>query len=384
MALRTLLATVFVALASMVLSTAPAFAQVSVLPSPNASGNATSAQRSSPAPDTHPSPEARPLPTETSTYRASHEQLGAVSGVALAPVVEQRYVRLPLPSRPAPDSVSQGIRWGRFAGVTSTLAASYTGLFLFERAQWWDGEGSGFHFDSHLNYARNFDKVAHFYAGDVQALINARLFEWSGVSHEDAALWGAVTSLAAQTHVEIHDGFSRTWGFDWYDQAANTLGAGWFYAHDRVEALRRFDVRWSYYPSDVWLDNLEDRKAEGNMFADDYSGHSYWVSMRVYDLLPGALGRYWPKALNVSVGASLHDWSDDSWSDWERPEGPGKDFDAYVAYYVSLDLDWREIIPRGTWLGRTAGDLLNRYHLPFPAVRVWPEPGVHLVFVGQE
>ena len=154
MALRTLLATVFVALASMVLCTAPAFAQVSVLPSPNASGNATSAQRSSPAPDTHPSPEARPLPTETSTYRASHEQLGAVSGVALAPVVEQRYVRLPLPSRPAPDSVSQGIRWGRFAGVTSTLAASYTGLFLFERAQWWDGEGSGFHFDSHLNYAR--------------------------------------------------------------------------------------------------------------------------------------------------------------------------------------------------------------------------------------
>ena len=275
-----------------------------------------------------------------------------------------------------------GIRWGRFAGVTTAMAASYTGIFLYEKSQWWDGQGSGFHFDSHLNYARNFDKISHFYAGEVQALINTRALEWSGVPHGNAALWGSITSLAAQTHVEIHDGFSRSWGFDWYDQAANTLGAAWFYAHDRVPTLRRFDVRWSYYPSNVWLDNLEARQEEGNMFADDYSGHSYWMSMRVHDLLPGAAGRLWPEALHVSFGASLHDWTDETWSDWQNGRGP--DPDAYVAYYVSLDLDWRKIIPRDSWLGRSTGDFLNRFHLPFPAIRVWPEPGVHLVFVGQE
>jgi len=214
-----------------------------------------------------------------------------------------------------------GIRWGRFAGVTTAMAASYTGIFLYEKSQWWDGQGSGFHFDSHLNYARNFDKISHFYAGEVQALINTRALEWSGVPHGNAALWGSITSLAAQTHVEIHDGFSRSWGFDWYDQAANTLGAAWFYAHDRVPTLRRFDVRWSYYPSNVWLDNLEARQEEGNMFADDYSGHSYWMSMRVHDLLPGAAGRLWPEALHVSFGASLHDWTDETWSDWQNEIG---------------------------------------------------------------
>lgn len=275
---------------------------------------------------------------------------------------------------------ASGIRWGRFAGVTTAMTAGYTSIFFFEKSQWWDGEGSGFHFDSHLNYARNMDKISHLYASEVQALINTRLLEWSGVPPRKAALWGAVTSVAAQTHVEIHDGFSRSWGFDWYDQTANVLGAAWFYAHERVPAMRRFDIRWSYYPSNVWLDNLEARREEGNMFADDYSGHAYWLSMQVNDLLPGAVGRYWPEALQVSFGASVHDWSDDSWSGPDR----GPDPDAYMAYYVSLDLDWRKIIPRGTWLGRSTGDLFNRFHLPFPAVRVWPEPGVHLVFVGQE
>lgn len=285
---------------------------------------------------------------------------------------------------PDPQVRPSGVRWGRFAAVTGGMAVGYTSLFLYEKSRWWDGPGSGFHFDSHLDYARNVDKISHFYAGEVQALINARLLEWSGVPHERAALWGAVTSLAAQTHVEVHDGFSQKWGFDWYDQAANTLGAAWFYAHDRVPALRRFDVRWSYYPSDVWLENLSERQAEGTTFADDYSGHAYWLSMDVHDLLPGALQQVWPEALQVSLGASLHDWTDDSWSNWEQEGGPGPDPDAYMAYYVSLDLNWRKILPRSTWLGRTAGDLFNRFHLPFPAVRVWPEPGVHLIFVGQE
>ncbi|WP_179862228.1 DUF2279 domain-containing protein [Longibacter salinarum] len=329
----------------------------------------------------------------TSSYRspatapplaAPSRSIGAWSPLP-APQITPR-LELPESVRAVPPRRSSmgrsGIRWGRFAGVTAALAAGYTGIYLFERKQWWDGPGSGFKFDSHLNYARNFDKISHLYAGEVQALINARLLEWSGVPKNQASLWGAVTSLAAQTHVEIHDGYSARWGFDWYDQAANTVGAAWFYAHDRIPAMRRFDLRWSYYPSNAWLKNLEERQKEGTMFADDYSGHAYWMSMQVYDLLPGALGRAWPEFLQVSVGASLHDWTDDTWS-LKGPER-GRDPDAYVAYYVSLDVDWRKVIPRNSWLGRSAGDFLNRFHLPFPAVRVWPEPGVHLIFVGQK
>jgi hypothetical protein len=35
-------------------------------------------------------------------------------------------------------------------------------------------------------------------------------------------------------NVEINDGFNQLWGFDVYDVVANTLGAGWFYARERV------------------------------------------------------------------------------------------------------------------------------------------------------
>jgi len=56
-----------------------------------------------------------------------------------------------------------------------------------------------------------------------------------------------------------------------FDQAANVLGSGWFYAQERIDALRRFGVRWTRYPSDVWLENLEARRQNDNLFADDYS-----------------------------------------------------------------------------------------------------------------
>ena len=52
-------------------------------------------------------------------------------------------VRLPRTVRPLPFAAAparnDGIHWGRFAGVTTTLAAGYTGIYLFEKSQWWDG-----------------------------------------------------------------------------------------------------------------------------------------------------------------------------------------------------------------------------------------------------
>lgn len=106
-------------------------------------------------------------------------------------------------------------------------------------------------------------------------------------------------------------------------------------------------------------------------FTNDYSGHVYWVSMRVWDLLPASVQPYWPRFLQLSAGVSLNRWE-------EYP-----DSDAYLSTHISVDVDWREIIPRESWIGRTMGDLLNRYHLPAPALQITPRPGVRLLFVGQ-
>lgn len=268
-----------------------------------------------------------------------------------------------LNTEPAP-----GTQWGRLSIASGLLATSYVGQYVIERKKWWSGDTAPFHFHSTLQYARGMDKIAHFYGAETQALTNARLLEWAGVKSPRAALLGAVFSFIGQTNVEIHDGFHPKWGFDVYDQVANGLGVGWFYAHDRVEFLRRFDVRLSY-----WHPNLRpmNKTKDVTMFTNDYSGHVYWLSTRVWDLLPQRVQPYWPRFLQLSLGVSVNDWE-------EYP-----DSDAYLSTHVSIDIDWREIIPRDSWLGRTSGDLLNRYHLPAPAIQLTPRPGISLLFVGQ-
>ncbi len=273
----------------------------------------------------------------------------------------------PTGSPATPDDPSPSIRWNRFVPVTTTIVGAYTGVYIFERSRWWK-EDRSFHFDSHLDYAENTDKLGHFYVSELQALANARALEWSGVRRSRAALWGALISLAGQTNVEIHDGYSAKWGFDVYDQVANVLGVTWFYLHDRVPALRRYDVRLMYWNPEHPPIN---QSRETTPFTDDYMGLTFWLSVRVRDLLPDAVQPYWPRFLNPSLGVSLNDWT-------EYP-----DSDAYLSTHLSVDVDWREIIPRDSWLGRTGGDLLNRYHFPAPAIRLTPRPGFSLIFVGQ-
>ena len=259
----------------------------------------------------------------------------------------------------------------RLALVAGGLGGVNAGLFVWEKSRWWSDARVPFHFYDHLGYAQNLDKLGHFFATDVQALFAARLLEWAGVRPARAAGWGAGLALLFQTHVEIHDGFSPRWGFDRYDAAANLLGAAWFYAHERVALLEPFSIRWSYFPSAAWRANLRERRANHTTFADDYSGHSYWLSAHLGDFLPEPWQRYWPRFLDLSLGVSLNEWQE------AQPNG------GYRSYYLGLDLSARRLLPRRTWLGRTLGGLFDRLHLPGPALRLYPRPTFHLFYYGQ-
>ena len=258
-------------------------------------------------------------------------------------------------------------RPARFALVTGSVGAFNVGLYFWEKNRWWRQElATPFHFDDDWRYSLGLDKAAHFYATEIQAFAYARALRWSGPPPLAASLMGAGIAWVVQTHVEYQDGFNRRYGFDRYDIAANTLGAAWFVAHEHVDFLRHFNIRLGYFPSKRWREGLGERRAT---FADDYAGHSYWLSADVEQLVPGL--SFWPGWLDVSGGVSLNDWTD------------SEPYSGYRSYYLSLDLDTAELIPRSTGLGRAAGDLLNRVHLPFPAVRLHPDPTVHLVFYGQ-
>ena len=269
----------------------------------------------------------------------------------------------PAPPPPQDGPPPRSLHPLRAGLAAASLVGGSAALYAWEKSRWWDGNLAPFHFDDHLDYAANIDKAAHFYATDMQALAATEAFEWAGLDRKPAALAGAATAWLLQLQVEYHDGFYPLWGFDRYDVAANTLGAGWFVSRELEPELRRFDVRWGYVPRDpnpaLW-------------FNEDYQHHSYWVSARVWDLLPEPLQDVWPQALELSVGTAVADW------DPSRPYETGTG-----ELYVSVDLDYEAILPLGTRFGRSAADFLNRFHLPAPAIRLAPEPKVYLLFYGQ-
>jgi hypothetical protein len=265
-----------------------------------------------------------------------------------------------------PDSIVTG----RLLGVTGTLVGINAGLYIYQRHAWWAAEHRGpFHFHDDGGYSEHLDKVGHFHATYLQSQIIARSLRWSGLSHESAALWGALAAYALQLNVEINDGFNELWGFDPYDLLANTLGAGFFYARERVPALQPFVLKFTYWPSEHLTAEqegaFEDRPPSP---IDDYLGHTYWVSMRVHDLLPQSARSYWPRWLAVAAGVS----GDQLYT----PE-------ARRSYYLALDLDMERIIPTETWLGRTAVEILSFLKVPAPAVRLTPRPTFYLLYYGQ-
>ena len=259
-----------------------------------------------------------------------------------------------------PGPTLSPVRVGLAAGA---LVGGSAALYAWEKGRWWTGDLAPFHFDDHLDYAANMDKAAHFVATEIQALAATEIIEWAGVERGPASVGGALTAWLLQLQVEYHDGFYPQWGFDRFDVAANTLGAAWFVARERAPALGRFYVRWGYVPVDpnpaLW-------------FNEDYERHSYWLSMRTRDLLPEPVRGLWPAPLALSLGVAVADW------DPARPYETGT-----AELYLSLDVDYDALGVLDTPVGRSVASVLNRFHLPAPAVRLAPEPRLFLVFYGQ-
>lgn len=257
----------------------------------------------------------------------------------------------------------------RLAVVVGGLAATSLALHLWQRNAWWAAEHrTSFHFHDDGGYALHLDKAGHFHATALEATVIARALRWSGLSHDAAALWGTLGALALQTHVEIEDGHNALWGFDRLDMLANVLGAGFFYARERLPALEPVVLKWSYWPARLLEgrdDGFEDRP---NSFIDDYGGHVYWVALRVGDVLPEGARPYWPGWLNLAVGVSGRHL--------QTPE-------AHRELFLSLDVDLVRLFPAETWLGQQLRELGNFFHLPAPALRLSPRLTPYALFYGQ-
>ena len=250
------------------------------------------------------------------------------------------------------------VNQGRLALVTGGLFGSMIVIHIYQQNGWWKDNRAPFHFEEDLVYGLNVDKVGHFYGAYTLGFVISKCLEWSNVSEASALWYGSAGALLFQTYVEMEDGFS-TWGFDRVDFASDVGGAAWPIARYYVPFLRNFDLKFSYHASPMLgSSGGAGFKGQKHLMVDDYEGQTFWMDLKVHDLLPNSLQGYWPGFLCVAVGYAAR-----------RVAEPNP----YRVYLIGLDLDMTRVIPPNTPFLKTLGQVLNFIHVPLPAVRIVPD-----------
>jgi len=259
----------------------------------------------------------------------------------------------PADSTARPDSLRRSLSIPRLALIGGITAGGFVYGHILQNDLWWKGERSDFHFDwdHDWTYALGADKLGHFYFPYLTTNIYRQAFTWAGMD-TSSALWAAGgLAFTYQTYIEVRDGFSAAWGFSWGDFAANTLGALYPVAQYHLPPLRNFDVRISFYPSEKF------RNGAYGAIIDDYESTFHWLTVNVHDLLPENLRGDYPAWLNIAVGHSVR----------------GLDLKGAGGHELFLSLDWNlEGLPGDGWFWKLLKENLKFYHLPAPAVKIYP------------
>ena len=208
-----------------------------------------------------------------------------------------------------------------------------------------------FFFREDFTYARNQDKLLHFYGSGLGSVISTKALLWAGYDEQDAALYGAATSLAFMTSMKIEDGHINYLGFDRVDELANVLGAGYPLAQYYVPWLKSFTPKGSYVASSNTVVASQQTLPS---FLEDHEGQKFWMGITVHDLLPKNFQDYWPSIIGLAAGCTVRGLN--------TPH-------SYHETIIALDLDLRKL-PGDSKFLKTMWEMLNYIHLPMPAVRV--------------
>ena len=255
--------------------------------------------------------------------------------------------------------VTDSINYGRLALLGGLMVGSIVTIHLYQQAGWWADNRSPFHFQEDLTYGRSVDKIGHFFGATAFTFVMRRALEGANLPRGKALWIGASGALLFQTYVEIEDGFS-TWGFDRVDWLSDLGGSAWPVLQNEIPVLRNYNLKFSYIPS-----NLLDRpggtgfKGQKHLIIDDYEGQTFWLSVKMKNVLPVSLANYWPSFLCLAAGYGARDIA-------------GINSNPYSVVFLTVDYDFAEIIPQTSTFLKDMTEALNFIHFPAPAVRISP------------
>jgi hypothetical protein len=249
----------------------------------------------------------------------------------------------------AQDSTS--VDAARLALASSLVAATVVGVHIYQQNAWWQGPRAPFRFENDWEYALNIDKFGHAYGAYLLSNVFTYTMSWVGFRDATSVFWGAVLGLSYQLYVEVEDGFHREYGFSPGDAFADVAGAMIPLAQATFPVLKNFDLKWSYSPSQEYLDALKQNK--GRVFIDDYQGQIYWLTVDPHFLMAEGLSKAVPSWLGLALGAAVRNL-----------DGAGN---GEKIFYVSLDYNLSKIETSNSLL-RAVFTALDFIHLPAPGI----------------
>ena len=211
------------------------------------------------------------------------------------------------------------------------------------------------------------DKAGHVFGAYITSTVFSEGMYASGFDKDWAVISGGAFGLALQTYIEIMDGYGVAWGFSWSDWYADVAGSAFYVAQEYIPFLQNFTPKFMYFPSD-WTGDIGRDHAE--VFIDDYSSHTFWLSMNVQNMLPESAKDYWPDWLELSVGYAARNLCDGYLYPCDPKQSPFVTDGVYGRRKIILALDYNmvKLLPDGpnawNWFKQT----LNYIKFPSPAV----------------
>ncbi|MBX7155500.1 MAG: DUF2279 domain-containing protein [Candidatus Kapaibacterium sp.] len=233
-------------------------------------------------------------------------------------------------------------------------AGAIWGLHVYQKQTLWNQRSDRFHVAEDGDYALHVDKCGHFFGGYIMSYYASEILQSSGVSYQPARVWGTLMGIMYMGYIEAEDGFATGWSFSPSDFYWNVTGATYHLLQSYVPVLQNFTPKWIYMPSNLIGEHrrLTDYHTmhEADNFNDDYSSSTFFLSMKMHNLLPEGWKEYWPKWITLDVGYAARNLG------WIDPKNYLQDRKLIIA----LDYDLVEMLPDfSKCVGGNLGNILN-------------------------
>lgn len=235
---------------------------------------------------------------------------------------------------------------GRKVIATGAIGGLLVTSLIWSYDTWWRDAGRPFHFQSE-NWLNGpflgLDKVGHFYTSYFYFHTFRNIMLWGGYEASRSDFWATVAAAFFALAIEVGDGITPQYGFDYQDIVFNFGGIGYGLLQNRVPFLKHFNFKWSYVPNEGYKFPVR--------FTDNYDAHMYWLTCDIDKLLPPAIEPYWPDFLQIAIGMGVDERS-------TRRE-----------FAVGFDLNIESLFSTENedWL--LVEKTVNMFHVPLPAIK---------------